>query len=355
MALVAQETRVTAAQLRTLCAAMLEKLDVPAEDAALTAETLVEADLRGVTSHGTRALPRYLRSIQKGGTKARPDVRVLREGPAFAVMDGGAGLGQVVAHRAMSKAIELAKRSGVGAVAVDNSNHYGAAAYWAMMASSRDMIGVATTNGGGKNMAAFGGAQPVVGNSPLAFAAPSRGEPPIVLDMATGVVAQGKIGVAQMRGEKIPLGWGLTAEGEPTDDPAKATIVLPLGPKGYGLALMMDVLSGPLRGAVMSVRTGGFNLQGDPKPPNAGHFFLALDVAQFTDLEAFKDEQDEAIRAIRASKPQRGVERVYLPGEIEWNSKLERSKSGIPLHPLHSGALAEMARELKVGVPWSLE
>jgi L-2-hydroxycarboxylate dehydrogenase (NAD+) len=350
---VAQELRVTAEELRTVCAAMLEKLDVPAADAALTAETLVEADLRGVTSHGTRALPRYLKSLQKGGTKARPDVRVVREGPAFAVLDGGAGLGQVVAHRAMTKTIELAAKSGVGAVAVDNSNHYGAAAYWAMMASSRGMIGLTTTNGGGKNMAAFGGAEPVVGNSPLAFAAPSRGEPPIVLDMATGVVAQGKIAVAQMRGEKIPLGWGLTADGEPTDDPSKATIVLPLGPKGYGLAMMMDVLSGPLRGAVMSVRTGGFNLDGDPKPPNAGHFFLALDVGQFTDLEAFKDELDESIRAIRASKPQKGVGQVYLPGEIEWNSKLERLKSGIALHRFHSGALADMADELGVAVPWT--
>ena len=353
MAVVAQEVRVTADELRAVCAAMLEKLNVPAEDAALTADSLVEADLRNVTSHGTRALPRYLKSIQKGGTRACPNVRVVREGPAFAVMDGDAGLGQVVAHRAMTKAIELAKKSGVGAVAVDNSNHYGAAAYWAMMASSQGLIGVTTTNGGGKNMAAFSGAEPVVGNSPFAFAAPSRGEPPIVLDMATGVVAQGKIAVAQMKGEKIPFGWGLTADGEQTDDPAKATIVLPLGAKGYGLALMMDVLSGPLRGAVMSVRTGGFDLSGDPKPPNAGHFFLALDVAQFTDLEAFKDETDESIRQIRASKPQRGVERVYLPGEIEWNHKLERAKSGIPLHPAHSGALEEMASELGVGVPWS--
>jgi L-2-hydroxycarboxylate dehydrogenase (NAD+) len=350
---IAQEVRVTAEELRALCAALLEKLDVPAEDAALTAETLVEADLRGVTSHGTRALPRYLKSIQKGGTKARPEIRVVREGPAFAVLDGDAGLGQVVAHRAMTRTIELARKSGVGAVAVDNSNHYGAAAYWAMMASSQGLIGVATTNGGGKNMAAFGGAEPVVGNSPLAFAAPSRGEPPIVLDMATGVVAQGKIAVAQMRGEKIPFGWGLTAEGEPTDDPARATIVLPLGPKGYGIALMMDVLSGPLRGAVMSVRTGGFNLDGDPKPPNAGHFFLALDVGQFTDLAEFEDEIDASIRAIRASKPQRGVERVYLPGEIEWNSKVERSTSGIPLHPSHSSALAGMAAELGVPVPFS--
>src|SRR5439155_15608087 len=246
------------------------------------------------------------------------------------------GLGQVVAGRAMRLAIEIARRSGLAAVSVANSNHYGAAAFYPMMAAAEGMIGIATTNGGGKNMAAFGGAEPVVGNSPFAFAAPARDEPPIVLDMATGVVAQGKIVVAAMRGERIPLGWGLTAEGEATDDPTRATIVLPLGAKGYGLALMMDVLSGPLRGAVMSVRTTPFDGHGVSRPPNAGHFFLALDVAQFTDLEAFRDEVDEATRAIRASRTQRGVERVYLPGEIEWNHKLERARSAIPLHPAHA-------------------
>ena len=346
-----QEVRVRAETLRGYAAELLVRADVPAADAALTAETLVESDLRNVTSHGTRALPRYLRSLRAGGTRPRPNVTTVREGPAFAVLDGDAGLGQVVAHRAMTRAISIARRSGVGAVAVANSNHYGAAAYWVMMAADQGMIGVTTTNGGGKNMAAFGGAEPVVGNSPFAFAAPAREEPPIVLDMATGVVAQGKIAVAAMRGEKIPFGWGLTAEGEPTDDPTRATLVLPLGAKGYGLALMMDVLSGPLRGAVMSVRTGPFNLDGDARPPNAGHFFLALDVAQFTDLDAFKDEVDQATRAIRASRTQRGVERVYLPGEIEWNHKLERAKSGIPLHPAHAASLEEVGRELGAGPP----
>jgi LDH2 family malate/lactate/ureidoglycolate dehydrogenase len=214
------------------------------------------------------------------------------------------------------------------------------------------MLGMTTTNGGGKNMAAFGGAEPVVGNSPFAFAAPARNEPPIVLDMATGVVAQGKIAVAAMRGEKIPLGWGLTAEGDHTDDPNRVTIVLPLGAKGYGLAMMMDVLSGPLHGTLMSVNTQPLAGRGHALPSGAGHFFLALDVAAFTDLDAFRDEIDRAVRAVRRSRRQRGVERVYLPGEIEWNSKQERLARGIPLHPGHAEALARAAAELAAEVPW---
>ena len=352
MAPLATDVLIRADGLAWLATTLLERVGVPGEDARFAAETLVEADLRGVTSHGTRALPRYLAALRAGGTRARPDVRIVRQGPAFAVLDGDSGLGQVVAGRAMRLAIDLARRSGLAAVAVANSNHYGAAAFYPMMAAAEGMIGLTTTNGGGKNMAAFGGAEPVVGNSPIAFAAPAGAEPPIVLDMATGVVAQGKIAVAAMRGEKIPLGWGLTAEGEPTDDPTRATIVLPLGPKGYGLAMMMDVLSGPLHGTLMSVNTQPLAGRGHDRPSGSGHFFLALDVAAFTDLDAFREEVDRAVRAVRRSRRQRGVERVYLPGEIEWNNRQERLARGIPLHPGHAEALARAAAELEAEVPW---
>jgi LDH2 family malate/lactate/ureidoglycolate dehydrogenase len=345
-----REAVVSAESLRAFAAALLERVEVPPEDAALTAETLVEADLRGVTSHGTRALPGYLARLRAGGTRARPRPRVVRQGPAFALMDGDAGLGQVVAHRAMRLAIELARRSGLGAVSVENSNHYGAAAFYPMMAAAEGMIGLATTNGGGKNMAAFDGAEPVVGNSPLAFAAPAGEEPPIVLDMATGVVAAGKISVAAMRGEPIPLGWALDAQGEPTEDPSAARIVLPLGPKGYGLAMMLDVLCGPLRGGPMSVNTRGPRT--DERPSGAGHFFLALDVGQFTDLAAFRAELDRGIRAVRASRPRRGAARVYLPGEIEALNKERCLREGVPLHPGHAGPLAALGRELGVPPPW---
>jgi LDH2 family malate/lactate/ureidoglycolate dehydrogenase len=354
MTAVARDVLVQADSLHWLCVGLLERVGVPGDDARFTAETLVEADLRGVTSHGTRALPRYLAALRAGGTNPRPNVRILRQGPAFARLDGDAGLGQVVAGQAMRLAIGLARGAGIGAVAVENSNHYGAAAFYPMMAAEQGMLGLTTTNGGGKNMAPFNGAEPVVGNSPIAFAAPAGDEPPIVLDMATGVVALGKIAVAAMRGERIPLGWGLTADGEHTDDPTQARIVLPLGAKGYGLAMMMDVLSGPLSGALMSVNTTPSPGRGLERPSGCGHFFLALDVAAFTDLDGFRREVDRAVRAVRATRPQRGVGRVYLPGEIEWNTKVERRRSGIPLHEAHAGALAEVAGQLGLARPWSV-
>jgi LDH2 family malate/lactate/ureidoglycolate dehydrogenase len=320
---------------------------VSAEDARLTAISLVEADLRGVTSHGTRAAPRYLRRILGGGTNPRPTIRVLREGPAFVQLDGDNGLGQVVAPAAMQRAIACARQTGIGLVGVRNSNHFGAAAFWAMQALAEGMIGFATTNGSGVNMVAYNGAEAVVGNSPLAFAVPAGSEPPIVLDMACGVAAAGKIGVAAMKGEPIPLGWGLTADGQPTTDPNAATLVVPLGPKGYGLAVIMDVLAGPLQGTVASChKTGG---QGGSAPGNTGHSFLAIDVAALTDPDVFRAEIDAQIRTIRASRPQPGVDRVYLPGEIEWRTKLERLERGIPLHPAHWEALLAIGREMGVG------
>ena len=340
------ETLVSADALRIFSSELFQKGGVPASDADLAAETLVASDLRGVHSHGTRAQPGYLQRLRTGAAKPRPDIRVIGEGPAYALVEGDDGLGQVVAHRAMSIAIDKARQSGMAAVSARNSNHYGAAAYYAMMAAQEGMIGFATTNGPGVNMAPFGGAAPVVGNSPLAYAIPAGEEPPVVLDMATGWAAAGKIGVARMRGEKIPIGWGMTKDGEDTDDPAQAAIVLPMGPKGYGLGIVMDILSGPLSGGLASCHKPGH-----PRP-DQGHFFWALNIAHFTPLDAFRAEIDRQVRTVRATKPRKGVDRVYLPGEIEWLHHQERLKTGIPLHHIHLSELEQAAAELGVEAFW---
>ncbi|MSS72123.1 MAG: Ldh family oxidoreductase [Candidatus Latescibacteria bacterium] len=340
------EALVDAEDLRAFSSELFQRCGVPGTDADLAARMLVESDLRGVHSHGTRAQPGYLHRLKTGAARPVPDIRIITEGPAYAIMEGDEGLGQVVAHRAMSIAIDKARGAGIATVSARNSNHYGAAAYYAMMAAREGMIGFATTNGPGVNMAPFGGAAPVVGNSPLAYAIPAGEEPPIVLDMATGWVAAGRIGVARMRGEKIPVGWGMTKDGEDTDDPAEASIVLPMGPKGYGLAIIMDILSGPLSGGLASCHKPG-------RPnPDQGHLFWALDVARFTPLDAFRAEIDRQIRTIRATKPRRGFDRVYLPGEIEWIKHQERLKTGIPLHRIHLGELEQAAGELGVKPFW---
>jgi ureidoglycolate dehydrogenase (NAD+) len=341
------ETLVAAGDLRAFSSELFLRRGVPRADADLAAEMLVESDLRGVHSHGTRAQPGYLLRLKTGAARPTPDIRVIAEGPAYALVEGDEGLGQIVAHRAMSVAIRKARQSGIAAVSARNSNHYGAAAYYAMMAAREGMIGFATTNGPGVNMAPFGGAAPRVGNSPIAYAVPAGEEPPIVLDMATGWAAAGRIGVARMRGEKIPVGWGMTKDGEDTDDPAEVAIVLPMGPKGYGLAVVMDILSGPLGGGLASC-----NKPGHPRP-DQGHFFWALDVAHFTPVEAFRAEIDRQIRTIRATRPRKGVDRVYLPGEIEWIKHQERLKTGIPLHRVHLAELEKAAAELGVETFWN--
>ena len=320
-------------------------------DALLTASTLVEADLRGVTSHGTRLVAGYLRRLRDGGANPHPTIRVLREGPAYVQLDGDNGLGQVVAHRAMQHAIACARNVGVGLVGVIDSNHFGAAAYWAMMASAVGMIGFATTNTTSATMVAPNGAEAAVGNNPLSFAIPAGAEPPIVLDMACGVAAAGKIGVAAMKGEPIPLGWGLTANGEPTTDPSAAKLILPLGPKGFGLAVVTDILAGPLQGDRATLRKVGGRASN--QPGKCGHFFMAIDVGALTDPKAFAAEIDAQIRAIRATRPRPEYERVYLPGEIEWLQSQERRQVGVPIHLAQWRSLVSIARESGVMVPSS--
>jgi LDH2 family malate/lactate/ureidoglycolate dehydrogenase len=328
---VAADVTVRADRLVGYVQAVGAALGMPPQDATILAETLVEADLRGVHTHGVNALPGYARRVQGGGANPRPNPRVVREGPAFATVDGDAGLGQVVAHFAMTQAIARARASGVGAVAAGNSSHFGAAAYYAAMALEHDMIGFATTSAGNR-IAPIGGKTPVVGNNPLSWAIPAGREMPILLDMAQSVVAAGKLGMAQRKGERIPIGWALDKDGRPTDDPVagSAGLLVPIGgPKGFGLAIVMDVLCGALSGAFF-----GRELARAHQPDKAsgiGHFFLAIDVGQFEDVAQFKARVDGMIGEIHRSEPAEPGTRLYLPGEIEWLAKRERLERGVPL------------------------
>jgi LDH2 family malate/lactate/ureidoglycolate dehydrogenase len=344
----AQETLVQAEPLKRYVVAVAERLGLPAGDAAVVAETLVEADLRGVHTHGVNALTGYARRLRGGGANPRPNVRVVRESAAVAVVDGDAGLGQVVAHFAMARAIERARQSGIGAVAAGNSSHFGAAAYYAAMALDHGMIGFATTSAGNR-IAPIGGRTPVVGNNPLAWAIPAGRERSILLDMAQSVVAAGKLGMAARKGERIPLGWALDREGRPTDDPAAgaAGLLVPIGgPKGFGLAVVMDVLSGALAGAALG-RDLARTHQAD-RPSRLGHFFMAIDVGQFQPIEEFRDRIDRMIADVHAAEPSEPGTRLYLPGEIEWLAKEERLVRGIPLLTSIVDDLRRLAGELEL-------
>lgn len=329
-----------------MCFQAARALGVNDEDAGILADNLVDADLRGVHTHGSSLILGYSRRLREGGTKPHGQLTIISEAPATAVVDGNDGIGQVVATRAMRLAIEKARRCGIGAVSVRRSNHFGAAASYAMMALAHDMIGFATTNAGAR-IAPVGGASAVVGNNPLSYAIPAGSERPIVLDMAQSVVAAGKIGMALRKGEQIPLGWALDLDGRPTQDPREglAGLLVPIaGPKGFGLALAMDALSGAL-----SAGSVGLDLSG-PRPDDRAlgvcHFLMAIDVSKFVPIEEFKARVDKLIRDSKAARRAPGVDAIYLPGEIEYNLRDRRLHDGIPLLTSLVRDLEKMAVEL---------
>lgn len=324
--------------LNAFCVDLLNAAGVPESDARITARIQVEADLRGVHSHGARGIAGYIRQILRGEINPNAHPRVLREGDAYVHIDADNALGQVAAYNAMKRAIQKAEGSGIGMAAVRNTNHYGAAAYYANMAAEAGMVGFNTT-GGRKNhgnMAPYGSIEPAIGNAPFAYGIPAGRERPIILDMATGVVAAGKIGVAGDRGEKIPLGWALDAAGQPTDDPREARIVVPLGPKGSGLAIVMQCIGGILAGAAF------------PDVEKFGYLFIAINVSTFADPESFTTEVDARIQTIREARPASGVDRVYYPGEPEWITRERNLENGIPMLLPHVTDLESVAAQLGV-------
>jgi LDH2 family malate/lactate/ureidoglycolate dehydrogenase len=339
------QVRIPADELRTTCVVILEKAGLPSDDAAIAADCLVEADLRGVDTHGVIHLPMYIRRIELGLTNPRPRLAMLRETATTALLDGDHGLGQVVAARAMDQAIALARRSGIGLVGVRNSTHFGMAAQFAMMALSRDMIGL-VINSGKASMPPWGGAEARIGNNPVAVAVPAGQERPIVLDMAISVAARGKIKRAKRQGVAIPPDWATDHLGQPTTDPAQALagFLCPIGgPKGSGLALINGLLAGVLMGGTFTWEVGSVYDDLD-RPQRVGHLLAALAVDSFTPIAEFKSRVDELIREIRYCPPAPGFERIYLPGEIEFECHQRRSREGIPLSRALWEKLAEMAR-----------
>lgn len=340
-----QEIVVQADTLRKFVSTIYQKVGVPEEDAKAVANLQVETDTRGVYSHGTRLLSRYIDEICSGKIKARSDIKTIKEGPAFGVLDGDRGLGYLAAKKGMNLAISKAKKTGFAAAGVRNTEHFGAAACYSMMALEHDMIGFATTNTGHATIVAPGGITPVTANNPMSYAIPTKDEPPIVLDMASGIAAWGRIATMSMYGQEIPDGWLLTEDGKPTNDPSIGKIMFPAAEhKGYGLAVVMGTLAGPLVGGM----TACFKENGEPSE----HFFYVLDVGSFVPLEEFTETMDKTIRKIRTSKTAEGVERVYLPGEIEWLNRQKFLQNGIPLHKKHLQELANLGKDLGVEMFW---
>jgi LDH2 family malate/lactate/ureidoglycolate dehydrogenase len=341
--------KIEAGELRQFCHKVLIKVGLTAGDAEIVADSLVQANLRGVDTHGVMRLPIYVKRMRMGLIAVRPRMELHRTGPATALFDGGNGPGQVVTLRAMEEAIKLAHEAGVGLVAIKNSNHFGAAAYFAMRAIKEGMIGIALSHAEA-DMIPFGGRKPCLGTNPLAVAIPAGEELPIVLDMATSIVAMGNVLLAAKEGRPIPEGWAVDAEGNPTTDSKKARAVRPVGgPKGYGLAVIIDVLSALLSGAAFGVHINRM-YDNFTEPQAIGHFVGALDISRYVPLEEFKRRIDQMIREIKSTPPAEGFVEVLLPGEPEFKTEERRLREGIPLSREVYTELATLGEELGVSL-----
>jgi len=345
----AQEIIVQPQPLKELVMAMYIKKGMFRAEADIAASRQIEADLRGIQSHGTRATPRYLNAMDHGDIDPRGQTIVQTRTPAMAVLDGGRSVGHVTSTKAMHMAIDMAKAVGTGTVGVHNSQHFGAASVYALMAAEAGMIGYCTTSTGKATVAAYGSRQPATANNAFAWAAPVKSGAPFCLDMACAVSSWGKVDSLRLYGRKLPAGWALDAEGNPTDDPAAAKTLLPAaGPRGYGLAFLCSVLAGPLVGGKLPLHKTR-----NPESEGSEHFFYAIDVSQFGDLERYYREIGDTIAEIGALPTQPGCDRVTLPGALEWDRANRWRSDGIPLHRDHLRELADVATKMKLPVPWS--
>lgn len=341
-------------KLTEFAAKALEKMGVPDEDARITAHILVTADLRGIDSHGVAHLaPFYIKRIRDGLINVKPQIKLFSNSSSTAIMDGDEGLGFVVGHKAMTEAMKRAETTGSGFVAVRNSTHFGAGAYYAMMALPRDMIGISLTQGG-RGVVAPGSRGRGIGLNVISVAVPAKEEAPFVLDMATGVVAGGKLEQARRNGTPIPEGWAVDMGGNPATDPTKVFSsgggILPLGGiptlgsyKGFGLITLVDILCSTL--------SGGLSIPEKESGPGsvgkANHFFGALRISGFMPVSEFKYRIDAMIRAHHNLPKAPGVDRIYLAGEFERETEMKRHQ-GIPLHPSVIDSLKGVAKELNI-------
>ncbi len=343
--------RIHGERLLAFAAAVCARAGMPSDDAHLTADTLVQADLWGHQSHGVMRLPWYVARLKSGVVKPVATPEFIVDAGAVGVIDGGDGMGQVVAAAAARDAIRRAKAHGVGAVAVRNSNHFGTAMYFTLMAPPEGCIMFLSTNAS-PAMAPWGGREKLVGTNPWSWASPAGRHPPMVLDIANTGVARGKVYLAAQNREAIPDGWAIDSEGEPTNDPVAALAgeILPMGGhKGYAISVIMDVLSGVLTGSAFGPEVAG-PYQAD-KRSGAGHLLLALNVEAFEPLAAFNARMEALIDGLKATKLAKGFDEVLYPGEAEARSAARHRAEGLVLPADTLRDLTDLARALEIATP----
>lgn len=321
--------QVTPKVLEAYCANVLKGYGVEEHCAETVANCLVDADLHGVSTHGVSRLGIYLERLNAGVVEKNNCIRIEKESPAALVVDAGNSLGMPAAKFTMEKCMEKAAESGCCFATVRNSNHFGTAAYFTRLAAAKGMVGICAANLTPK-IAPFGAAEPYMGTNPISIAVPGADEP-VVLDMAPSVVSLGKLILAQKLGNPIPEGWALDKDGNPTTDPAEGRkgSLLPIGgPKGSGLAILIDILCGVLNGGKFGPHL--HDLYGDLQhPQEVGHFIGAIDISHFIEVDTFRTGVDQMKHEIKSLRPAEGVEEILMPGEGSNKRKKENLQQGI--------------------------
>ena len=336
--------------LRRFIASAFVSQGLPAADAGQVAQLMADADLQGSDGHGVIRLPQYIKRIRAGGINKHPDIRVVHERAAMAVVHGDNGMGHLVVSKAVDIAIEKARSAGVAWVGTRYSNHAGPASLYARKPLQHDMLGLYFAVGNANHLPPWGGAEMLLSTNPIAAGIPGGDEPPVVLDMATTVAAYGKVKAKAKRGEPMPEGWMIDRQGRPLLDPKRAGegFLLPIGEhKGYGLALIVGLLAGTLGGAAMGRDVIDFNAD-HVSVTNTGQAILVIDLAAFGDPAQFKAQVDTLVRDIRGSERLPGVERIWLPGEQSHDKRQRYARDGIPVSAVLLDELNTLAADLGI-------
>jgi len=344
------EVRAKRFQLEEFTAAAMMALGLPSEDAATVATLMVQADMQGSDGHGVIRLAPYAKRILAGGINLKPNIKVVQERTAMALVDGDNGMGHLVMKKATELAIHKARTAGIAWVGSKFSNHAGPASLYARMALQHDMIGLYFAVGNANHLPPWGGLDMLLSTNPIAAAIPTLNEAPVVLDMATTVAAYGKVKAKAQRGEMMPEGWMIDRQGKPLLDPTKSEegFLLPIGGyKGYGLSLIVGILAGTLNGAAMGRQVIDFN-KDFSTTTNTGQAIAIIDPSAFGDITEFKQNVDTLVRELRGSERMPGVDRIWLPGEQSHEKRLSNEAHGIVLAPSLMKQLNDLAAQLNI-------
>lgn len=341
-----------AEDLKVFCEKLLTSFGVNQGDASIASESLIQANLEGVNSHGISRLPIYLKRLGEGRINPNPAIDLDIKTNSLLMVNGDNGLGQVVGYHAIKKGIEMAKESGVVAIGVNNSNHFGTASFFCQLACKENLACIGLTNSPSA-IAPWGGRRPFFGTNPIAFGFPTGNDTPVIIDLSTSIAARGKIILAAKQGNEIPSGWALDENGHSTTDPHQALngSVLPLGgAKGSALALGVEILTGILAGAAFGPHVNNIYDDG-AEHANVGHFFILLDIEKFMSVDLFTIYLNNLLTEMKELPKVPGIDEIRYPGERRKKESTFHFENGIPLSTVVKNELSELGLEQKINFP----